>query len=161
MVEIDDPGFRGIVAVHRNDGRAAEAGRLYADEPGRVVLRERLDVVGLRGPEPVQHDAAGPVALVLLDVKKSPRIAGPDHVSGRPGDAVGEVGPALKVPNRNGQDLGAEVVGTEGEFRMIGRMAGARQMKERLSLGARVAVDQHRLRAALAALAAIDAALAA
>src|SRR5271156_5530872 len=40
-------------------------------------------------------------------------------------------------------------------------MPGAGEMKKSLSLGARIAVDQHRLRAALAGLAAIDAALAA
>src|ERR1700722_10308886 len=44
---------------------------------------------------------------------------------------------------------------------MIGRMTRASEMKKRLSLGAGVAVDQHRLRAALARLAAIDSALAA
>ena len=44
---------------------------------------------------------------------------------------------------------------------MIGRMTRASEMKKRLSLGARIAVDQHRLRAAFARLAAIDAALAA
>ena len=40
-------------------------------------------------------------------------------------------------------------------------MTGAGEMKKSLSFGARIAVDQHRLRAALAGLAAIDAALAA
>src|ERR1700722_1024603 len=44
---------------------------------------------------------------------------------------------------------------------MIGRMTGASEMKESLSLGAAVAVDQHSLRAALAGLATIYAALAA
>src|SRR5580698_133866 len=44
---------------------------------------------------------------------------------------------------------------------MIGRMTRASEMKKRLSLGAGVAVNQHRLRAALAGLPAIDAALAA
>ena len=44
---------------------------------------------------------------------------------------------------------------------MIRRMAPAGEMKERLALGARVAVDEHRLRAAPAGLTAIDAALAA
>src|SRR5580698_4022304 len=44
---------------------------------------------------------------------------------------------------------------------MIGRMTRAGEMKKRLSLGARVAVDQHHLPAAFARLAAKDAALAA
>ena len=44
---------------------------------------------------------------------------------------------------------------------MIGRMTRAGEMKKRLSLGARIAVDQHRLGAAFARLAAINAALAA
>src|SRR5580698_4731161 len=44
---------------------------------------------------------------------------------------------------------------------MIGRMTRASEMKKSLSFGTRIAVDQHRLRAALAGLPAIDAALAA
>src|ERR1700690_2768196 len=44
---------------------------------------------------------------------------------------------------------------------MIGRMTCASEMKKRLSLGARIAVKQHRLDAAFATLAAMDAALAA
>ncbi len=44
---------------------------------------------------------------------------------------------------------------------MIGRMTRAGEMKKRLPVGARIAVDQHRLGAALARLAAINAALAA
>src|SRR5882762_4401004 len=44
---------------------------------------------------------------------------------------------------------------------MIGRMMRASEMKKRFSLGARIAVDQHRLGAAFARLAASDAALAA
>ena len=68
---------------------------------------------------------------------------------------------AFEVANGDGQDLGAEIVGAPGEFRMVGRMAPAGEMKESLSLRARVAVDQHCLRAAVAGLAAIDAPLAA
>ena len=37
--------------MHRDNGRAAKAGRLDADEPGRVGFHKYLDVVGLRGPE--------------------------------------------------------------------------------------------------------------
>src|ERR1700722_13927441 len=44
---------------------------------------------------------------------------------------------------------------------MIGRMTRAGQMKKRLSLGARIAVDQNRLLTAFARLAAINATLAA
>src|ERR1700722_5283678 len=44
---------------------------------------------------------------------------------------------------------------------MIGRMTRAREMKKRFPLGARIAVDQHRLGAPLARPAAIDAALSA
>src|ERR1700722_4336395 len=44
---------------------------------------------------------------------------------------------------------------------MIGRMTRAREMKKPLPLGPRIAVDQHRLFAAFAGLAAMDAALAA
>ena len=70
MVEIDDKRFRSIVAVHRDDGRAAMPGRLDADEPGRIVLHEHFGVVALRGPQPMQHDPARAVVLVLLDVEK-------------------------------------------------------------------------------------------
>ena len=49
MVEIDDERFRGVVAMHRDDGRAAEPGWFDADEPRRIVLDEHLDIVGLRG----------------------------------------------------------------------------------------------------------------
>ena len=120
-----------------------------------------FDVVGLRGPQLMQHDAAGAVALILLDVEKPFRIARPDGVSGRPDDAVSEVRLALDIADYNGQDLGPEVVRAPGEFRMIRRMAPAGEMKKRFPLGARVAVDEHRLRAAPAGPAAIDAALAA
>ena len=162
MVEIDDQRLRGVVAMHRNDGGAAEARGFYADEPGRIVLHEHFDVVGLRGREPMQHDAAGAVTLILLDIEKRQRIA-PSKQCLRSLRRRGRQGPsrARKVANRNGQHLGAEVVGAPGEFRMIRRMAPADEMKERLALGARVAVDEHRLRAAPAGLAAIDAALAA
>ena len=116
MVEIDDQGLRGVVAMHRYDGRAAEARRLYADEPGRVGFHEHLDVVGLRGPQAMQHNAARAVTLVLLDIEKRLRIARPHDVSGRPGDAVDKVRLALEVADGNGEDLGAEVVGAPGEF---------------------------------------------
>src|ERR1700722_12120486 len=109
----------------------------------------------------MQHDTARPVALVLLDVEKRLRVARPDDLSGRPNDVVGKVRLALEVADCNCQHLGAEVVGAPGELRMVRRMTGAGEMKKRLSLGARVAVNQHRLRAARAGLAAVDAALAA
>ncbi len=134
---------------------------LQADEPGRVVFHEHLNVVDLRGPQPMQHDAARTMALVLLDIEKRLRIARPDDLSGRPDDAIDEVRLALEVADCNGQDLGAEVVGAPREFRMVGRMARGGEMKKRLSPGARIAVDQHRLPAAFAGLAAIDAVLAA
>src|SRR5947209_19260388 len=44
---------------------------------------------------------------------------------------------------------------------MIGGMAGAREMKKRLSIGPRIAVEQHRLNAPCARLPAKDATLAA
>jgi hypothetical protein len=70
MIEICDQGFRSVVAVHRDNGRATETRRLNADEPGRVGFHEDLDVVSLRGPQAMQHHPARAVALVLLDVKK-------------------------------------------------------------------------------------------
>ena len=70
MIEIHNQGFRSVVAVHRNNGRAAETGRLDADEPGRVGFHEDLDIVGLRGPQAMQHHTARAMALVLLDVEK-------------------------------------------------------------------------------------------
>ena len=147
--------------MHRDDGRATEASRLDADEPGRVGFHEDLDIIGLRSSQAMQHDTARAVAFVLLDVKKRLRIARPHDVSGRPDDAVGKVRLALKVADRDRQHLGAEVVGAPGELRMVGRMTGAGEMKKRLSLSPRIAIDQHRLRAAFARLAASDAALAA
>ncbi len=161
MVEIDDPCLRGVVTMHRDDGCAAEASGFDTDEPGRVVFREHLDVVALRCPEPMHHDPAGPMALVLLDIKKRLRIPGPDDVSGRAGDAIGKVLLSQEIANGDGQDFGAEVVGAPGEFGMVGRMACGREMKKGLSLRPRVTVDQHCLRAALARFAAIDATLAA
>src|ERR1700689_1306845 len=109
----------------------------------------------------MQHDPARAVVLVLFDIEKRRRIAGPDDVSGRAPYTVREVPLAFEIANGDGQDLGAEIVGAPGEFRMVGRMAPAGEMKESLSLRARVAVDQHCLCAAVAGLAAIDAALAA
>ena len=53
------------------------------------------------------------------------------------------------------------MVGAPGEFRMVGRMAGSRKAEEGLALGARVAVDQHRLLPALTRPAAVDSVLAA
>ena len=161
MVEIDDQRFGGVVAVHRDDGRSSEPGRFDADEPGRIVLYEHFDVVALCCPEPMQHDPARAMVLILLDIEKRRRIAGPHNVSGRAPYTVREIPLAFEVANRDGQDLGAEVVRAPGEFRMVGRMAPAGEMKERLSFGPRVAIDQHGLRAALAGLAAIDAPLAA
>ena len=70
MIEIDDPRFRSVVAVHRDNGRAAETRRLNADEPGRVGFHEDLDIVGLRGSQAMQHHPARAMVLVLLDVKK-------------------------------------------------------------------------------------------
>ena len=70
MVEIDDERFRGVVAMHRDDGRAAEPGRFDADEPRRIVLGEHLDIVGLRGLQPMQHDPARAMVLILFDVEK-------------------------------------------------------------------------------------------
>ena len=145
--------------MHRDNGRAAETRGLNANEPGRIGFREDLDVVGLRAPEAMQHDPARAMALILLDVEKRLRIARPYDVSGRPDDAVHKVRLALKVADGDRQHLGAELVGGPGEFRMVGRMTGGGEMKKRLSLRARVAVDQHRLCAAFARLAAIDAAL--
>ena len=147
--------------MHRDDGRVAEPGRFDADEPRRIVLDEHLDVVGLRGPQSMQHDPARAVVLILFDVEKGRRVAGPNDVAGRPAHAVDEVPLMFEVANRDGQDLRAEIVGAPGELRMVRRMAPAGEMEERLSFGARVAVDQHGLRAALAVLAAIDAPLAA
>ena len=70
MIEIHDPGFRGVMAMHGDNGRAAKSRGLNADEPGRVGLHEDLDIVGLRIPQAMQHHTARSVALVLLDVEK-------------------------------------------------------------------------------------------
>src|ERR1700688_4553372 len=102
----------------------------------------------------MQHDTARAVALVLLDIEKRLRIARPYDVSGRPDDKVDEVRTALKVPDRNCQHLGAEVVRAPGEFRMVRRMTRAGEVKKRFSLGPRIAVDQNRLLAAFPRLAA-------
>ena len=133
MIEIDDPCFRSVVAMHRDNGRAAETRRLNANEPSRVGFHEDLDVVGLRGPQAMQHHPARAMALVLLDVKKRLRIPRPDDVPGRPDDTVDKVRLALKVADRDGQHLGTEVVGAPGELRMIGRMTRASEMKKSLS----------------------------
>ena len=138
------------MAVQRDDGRAAESRRLDANEPGRIVFRENLDVLALRRPQPMQHDAARTMAFVLLDIEERARIARPDDIAGRAADAVGEVLLAHKVANRDGENSRAEIVGAPREFGVVGRMARAGQLKKRLALGTRVAVDQHRLRDALA-----------
>jgi hypothetical protein len=109
----------------------------------------------------MQHDAAWTMVFVLLDVEKCVRIARPNDVAGRPADAVGKVLLARDVANRDGKNLGAEIVRAPDDFRMVGRMARAGEMKKTLSFGPRVAVDQHRLRAAPARPSAIDAVLAA
>ena len=101
------------------------------------------------------------MVLVLLDVEKCARIARPDDVVGRVDDAVGEVLAALDVAHANGENFRAEIVGAPGELRVIGRMGGGGEMKERLALGPRVAVDQHHLLAAVARSSAIDPMLAA
>ena len=122
---------------------------------------ENLDVLALRGPESMQHDAPRTMAFVLFDIEKRFRIARPRDIAGRPVDAIGKVLLALEVANRDRQNLGAEIVRAPGDFRMVGRMARAGEMKKRPSLGPRVAVDQHRLRPAPARPSAIDAVLAA
>ena len=116
MIEIRDPGFRSVMAVHRDNGRPAETCRLNADEPGRVGFHEDLDIVSLRGPQAMQHHPARAMVLVLLDVKKSLRIPRPDDVSGRPDDTVDKVRLLLKIADRDCQHLGAEVVGAPGEL---------------------------------------------
>ena len=145
--------------MHGDDRRAPEPRRLDRDEPGRVVLGENLDVLVLRGPEPMQHHPAGAMVLVLLDVEERIRIARPDDVAGRAGNTVSEVLPALHVPNGDDVELRAEIVRAPGELGVVGRMARGGKMKERLSLSARVAVDQQRLLAALARPSAVDAML--
>ena len=70
MIEVDNQGFRSVVAVHRDNGRATETRRLNADEPGRVGFHEDLEIVSLRGSQAMQHHPARAVALVLLDIKK-------------------------------------------------------------------------------------------
>ncbi len=85
------------MAVHRDNGRAAETRGLNADEPGRIGFHEDLDVVSLRGSQPMQHHAARAMVLVLLDVKKRLRISCPDDVPGRPDDTVDKVRLVLKL----------------------------------------------------------------
>src|SRR5271165_1170826 len=141
--------------------RAAEPRPLDADEPGGVRLGEDLDVLALRRPEPMQHHPERSMALVLLDIEKTLRVAGPDDVAGRIDETVGEVRAALDVAHPYGQDLRAEIVGAPGELRVVGRMTRGFEVEERLAFGACVAVDQHRLVAALSRPSAIDAVLAA
>jgi hypothetical protein len=116
MIEIHNQGFRSVVAMHRDNGRAAETSRLNADEPGRVGFHEDLDVVSLRDPHAMQHHPARAVALVLLDVNKGLGIPRPDDVPGRSDDTVGKIRFVLKVADRDCQHLGAEVVRVPSEL---------------------------------------------
>ena len=70
MIKVHDQGFRSVVAMHRDNGRAAETRGLNADEPGWVGFCEDLDVLSLRIPQSMQHHPARAMAFVLLDVKK-------------------------------------------------------------------------------------------
>ena len=99
--------------------------------------------------------------LVLLDIEKRLRIAGPDDVVGRVGDAIGKILAPLDVAYPDRQHFGAELVEAPGEFRVIGRMRGCGQAKERPAFGANVAIEQNHLVTAFAGPAAVDPILAA
>ena len=90
------------------------------------------------------------MVLVLQNVEKLGGISRPHDLAARVLDEVGKVGFARDVAHADRVHLGALVVGAPGEFAMIGRMARRAEMKERLALGAGVAVDQHGLLAAAA-----------
>ena len=117
--EIDDMRLRTVMPMHDDERRPAEPRRLEADEPGRVPLHEHFDVVALRRSQPMQHDAEGTMAFVLLDIEERLGVGRPDDVVGRIDDAVGEILPALEVAHGDRQDLRAEVVGAPGKFRMV------------------------------------------
>ena len=149
-VEVDDMGLRPVVAVdvdHR--GPPVQRSR-YADEPGRIGLGVDLDVVALAGPEPMQHHPERPMALVLLDIEEGRGVARPDDVVARVDDAVVAVVAGREVPDPDGQQLRAEVVGGPGELCVIGRMARRLEAEERLAGGQGVAVEQRLFRAAVA-----------
>ncbi len=139
----------------------AEPRRREADEPGGVRLGEDLGVLALVGPEAMQHHPERTMTFVLLDIEEPLRIARPDHFVGGVDDKVAEIFASLEVADADGQHFGADLVEAPGEFRVIRRMTGCGATKERLVLGARVAVDQNRLLPALPGSAAVNSVLAA
>ena len=102
----------------------------------------------------MQHHPPRAMIFVLLDIEEARRVGGPHRFAGRVLDAIAEVRLAREVAHADRVHLRALVVGAPGEPGVVGRPAGERQVEEPLALGARVAVDEDRLLAAAARLAA-------